>query len=516
MKVVADPQKLSDLLKPHDRSDSPGFAIGVAVEGRPVFRRGYGLASLDLPVLLTPTTRIRIGSTSKHFTALAVFLLGEKGKLSVDDSIRKHMPSLPDWAEPITLHQLMTHTSGMRCSLDLLSLTSDVMSKSDALPHAAQIALLEQLQSTNFAPGTDWSYCNGGYALLTRVIESLSGMSYGDFLREHIFAPAGMYDTMARPLDTDFVSGSATLHVRQPDGSYRRGLFGPEIGGEGNLISTVDDMLRWLIALRGRRLGSETTWDGMLRSGTVQGGDCGYAAGLVTNEWRGIETIFHTGGVVGGSSQMITVPSLELDVIVLANSSAVSAAALANQVLEACIEGLQEDRPSMSAGHLEAGNYLSAATGRFLSLKDVDGQVAIDLDGVAMPLRYDVDGTGWFQSNLMKGSFLKQNGKALEWHEFGATDLLELVGPPVGDVAAVVPGHYRSAEAGAEAEVRGDATLHIRTEFGRASYGLKRKGEFIWTLVSPSQGWIGTLERTDDAILLSTLRIRRLRFQKAA
>ena len=119
-----DPQALDELFAPFDTTSAPGFAVGVAINGVPLYRRGFGLANIELPVALSPHTRMRIGSTTKHFCALAVMLLQEEGKLSIDDSPRVVLPELPKVMDDVTLRQLMSHTSGMRDSLDLTFLTT--------------------------------------------------------------------------------------------------------------------------------------------------------------------------------------------------------------------------------------------------------------------------------------------------------------------------------------------------------------------------------------------------------
>jgi CubicO group peptidase (beta-lactamase class C family) len=513
MHVDVDSQKLDKLLECYDRKNTPGFVVGIAVTGAPVYRRGFGLANLDLPIVLTPTTRLRIGSTSKHFTALAIFLLAEDGKLSPDDSIRLHVPSLPAWADEITLHQLITHTSGIRCSLDVLSLTSGIMSTPIPLPHDDQIKLLTRLQSTNFEPGTSWCYCNGGYALLTKVIELRSGLAYGEFVRSRILYPAGMFETEARPLDTDFLPGSATMHLLEPNGSYRRGVFGPYIGGEGNLVSTVDDMLRWLGAMRRKTIGSGATWRYMLQSATIGDTDIGYAAGLTLNHWRGVDTISHSGHVVGGSSHMLTVPSHQLDVIVMSNTSAIDSVGIANVILDACIQGLEPDERSKS-GKLSTGNFLSAETGRFVSIVEKDGATAVDFDPVAIPVRFQSDGSGWVPSNMMSGALLKNAAGAIEWHECGTVDLLRPVEAVSDDGGAALAGDYASQELDAKATISAEGKLSIWTEAGCVRYRLRRKGTNLWTLVSEREGWIGTLERDGNCLLLSSLRTRRLRFEQ--
>lgn len=515
MKVTFDQAKLAEVLMPYDRGDAPGFAIGIAHGGVPLLRRGYGLASLDAPLTLTSSSRIRIGSTSKHFTVLAVLLLGEESKLSPDDSIRKHLGDLPDWAEAITIHHLITHTSGVRDSLDVMDLTSGVMGRSDAVPHAEQRALLRELTGTNFPPGTDWSYCNGGYVLLTELIERLSGMDYAAFVKQRIFDPVGLRDTAARAFDTDFLPGSAALHVAEPGGTWRRGIFGPEVGGEGNLVSSVDDLLRWLEAMRTRKVGSERTWTEMMRVGRVRGTEAGYAGGLVTSTWRGLKTLFHTGHVVGGNSQMLTLPELGLDVVVLANSSAVSAADIAFKALEACIEGLEPAPESASTPVLRPGRYLSPETGRFIALVEAGDSVALSFDPVTMPLRIEEDGRAWLQSNLMAGAWLKQDGEALEWQEFGFADRLEPRPPAPDATCAPVAGRYRCTEMEAEATIGTEGRLTLATAHGKARFTLIRKASDIWAVVSDRDGWTGTLEHREGAVLLSTLRTRRLPFRAA-
>lgn len=514
MKVTFDQAKLAEVLKPFERGDAPGFAIGIAHRGAPLLRRGYGLASLDAPLLLTSASRIRIGSTSKHFTVLGVLLLGEEGKLSPGDSIRKHLTDLPEWADAITIHHLITHTSGMRDSLDVLDLTSGIMGQSDALPHSEQRSLLRRLSGTNFAPGTDWSYCNGGYVLLTELIERLSGMDWGAFLKQRIFDPAGLHDTLPRPYDTDFLPGSAALHVAEPGGTFRRGIFGPEVCGEGGLVSSVDDLLRWLEAMREQRVGTTQTWAEMRRGGQVRGADSGYASGLVLGRWRGVKTLFHTGHVMGGNSQMLTLPDLKLDIVVLANTNGVSAADIAFKAAEACIEGLDSAPQSAATRVLRAGCYLSPETGRFIKLVEAGDSVAVDFEPVTMSLRIEEDGRGWLQANLMAGAWVKQDNEALEWHEFGAVDRLEPLAAADDASCRPIAGRYRCSEMEAEAAIDENGRLTITGAHGKAHFSLTRKTAAIWTIISARDGWTGTIEHRGETMLVSTLRTRRLAFQR--
>jgi CubicO group peptidase (beta-lactamase class C family) len=333
-KIHIDTAKLDALLSPFDRSDAPGFAVGVSVDGRPGYRRGVGMASVELPVVLSPTIRMRIGSTSKHFTVLAVMLLAEAGLLSIDDAPRRHLPELPDWADGMTLRQLRPHTSGMRDSLDLI-----LHSAGAGVPAAAdfQVKVLAALDSVNFTPGESWNYNNGGYVLLAEIVARVSGLSFADFLKTRIFQPIGMNDTMLRALDTDLVANSATLHLAAPAGGWTRGVFGVPIGGEGGIVSTVDDMLRWLAHMSAPVVGSLDTWRIMRTPVTTHG----YGLGLTMGSHRGLAIVHHAGAVMGGSSQMLKVVDPDLDIIVMTNGlGSLAVMKLVDGIIDACLPGL--------------------------------------------------------------------------------------------------------------------------------------------------------------------------------
>ncbi len=293
-------------------------------------------------------------------------LLAEEERLSIDESPRKVLPELPGWANAITLRQLMAHTSGMRDSLDLILHTAG---PGVAAAPDIHLRMLAALDSVNFAPGESWSYNNGGYALLTEIVARVSGQPLADFLRERIFEPVGMNDTLLRALDTDLVSNSATLHVPSPAGGYTRGVFGVPIGGEGGIVSTVDDMLMWLKNMSDPVVGSRETWQTMRTPLTSHG----YGLGLIAGRHRGLATVHHAGAVVGGSSQMIKLVDHQLDIIVMSNGlGGLELHNLVDAIIESCIPGLPppEDVPAEPI----TGIFYSAATGRRLALEAIEGK----------------------------------------------------------------------------------------------------------------------------------------------
>jgi D-aminopeptidase len=378
-----DTARIDAVLSPHDRSDRPGLAVGVAHRGRPLLRRGLGLASVELPVVLTPSTRLRVASVTKQFCALAVMLLAEDGKLSIDDSIRHHLPDLPPWAAPITLAQLMGHTSGMRCSIDLLFFLHGTAGR--AVGANVQREMLRGLGSVNFAPGSDFVYCNGGYTLLTELVERLADQPFGDFLRERVLQPVGMHDSLLRADDELCLPNTATQHRAIAGGGFARGHFGPPHDGAGGLVSTVDDMLRWMDHLRHPRVGTAATWAAMRTPLQLRdGASTGYGLGLMSGVHRGLRVLHHSGLVFGGTSQMIQVPDHELDIIVLANHGGIDSIGVAEQIIDACITGLP---PAPLAARLDVeGEFLDAERGRLVRLLSVDGTTQLEINGARLPL----------------------------------------------------------------------------------------------------------------------------------
>ena len=258
---------LEPLLQPWDRGDAPGLVIGVALDGAPAYQRGLGLASVELGVANTPATRMRIGSTSKHFAALAALLLVEEGKLDLDRPLRTWLPELSGAGGEPSLRQMAQHSSGLRDPFDLplLLLHGNLCTIAAA---GTGLELASRFTALNFPAGERMVYCNQNYHLLSLAIERVSGTPLSTFLQQRILAPLGMADTALLPSDMQMAPGLAALHVPQPDGSYRRGIYpSEELLGSGGMISTVGDMLKWLAHLRGgeKRVGSAASWQQMLQ-----------------------------------------------------------------------------------------------------------------------------------------------------------------------------------------------------------------------------------------------------------
>jgi CubicO group peptidase (beta-lactamase class C family) len=328
---------LEDIFKSAGSSQAPGLVVGVAHRGETLLRRGYGLASIEHGVANTPRTRMRLASVTKHFTCLAALLLAEDGKLDLDAPASKILPELPELSGMPTLRQFMTHTSGYRCFQELFYVGSGLSwhAKGDGL--ALQLAQTD----VSFAPGASQLYCNGGYELLSEAIARASGMSFEQFLKTRIFEPLGMVDTESVPSDMQIVPGLATFHLPTADGRWRRGITPLEDNrGAGAIVSTVDDMLRWLAHLRAPRhvVGNEDSWHQMTTVATLDNGQVTpYALGLNRHFYKGVEVLHHGGSLLGVGSQMVTVPAHQLDIIIMTNGALVNPVQMAWEVIDALL-----------------------------------------------------------------------------------------------------------------------------------------------------------------------------------
>ena len=192
-------------------SSTPGCAVGVAVGGKPVLLKAYGMADLEHDVRNTPDTIFEAGSVAKQFTAMAVQLLASDGKLSLDDPVRKYIPELPDYGKPLTIRHMLSHTSGLRDWGSVEGIAGWPRTTRE-YTHAHVLDIVSRQKSLNFDPGTKWSYSNTGFNLAAIIVSRVSGMSFAEFSKQRIFAPLGMTHTSWRDDHTRIVKGRAIAY----------------------------------------------------------------------------------------------------------------------------------------------------------------------------------------------------------------------------------------------------------------------------------------------------------------
>lgn len=519
--ATLDPKKIDEIFSTIDQCQLPGAAVAVAIGGVPVYRKGFGLANLELPVALSPSMRMRIGSTTKHFTSLAYMLLCEEGRAGIDDEIGKYIPELHEISRHVTMRQLMGHTSGIR---DVFSVTMYFHGTGRLVTDKQLLAYYETIDDVDFQPGTHWSYNNGGYMLLSTAIERITGEPLEDVLRKRIFEPVGMYDTLLRRWDSDFTPNSATLHMVNRQGRYSRDYMGMEISGAGGMVSSMDDMLRWLKHMDAPFVGSVETWKTMTAPHRLTSGvSTGYGLGLMSIPYRGIETLSHGGGVMGGNSQTIKVPSAKLDISIAVNRADLNAADLAFKIIDACVEGLDPE-PEEGAAEKRSAVYVSPGSGRVVELSVKKDVQLLSYDGSpALPVKADASGLLQLpeQMRFMQTSFRPGDGFGV-FAEFGAEDVVAEAAPDREGKLGARVGDYGADTVGVVAEVSDGeqgARLAFKGRYGNAEYELKPLTETVWraSWLGPFPGLtaIVTFDPDGQGFDFTVTRMKHMRFVRA-
>jgi N-acyl-D-amino-acid deacylase len=340
--------RVDSVFAEYDRADSPGCALGIYSDGQLAYARGYGMAHLEHGVPITPRTLFDIGSTSKQFAAAALVLLEQDGALSLDDDVRRFVPELPAYGRPITLRQLLTHTSGLRDYIGILTLGGarydDVVTNEDALN-----AIVRQ-RALNFAPGDEYLYSNSGYFLISVIVERVTGMSLRDFARARLFDPLGMRHSHFLGGYDDVVIGRAAAYSPRRSGAavdvaaagaaaWRFDMPRWLQTGDGAVFTNVEELLLWDRNFYSPSLGGQEFLTSLHTRGVLTDGDTlGYALGLQLGRYRGERTVAHGGSWGGYRAELLRFPERRTSVAVLCNVSTAAAPALARRVADIVLE----------------------------------------------------------------------------------------------------------------------------------------------------------------------------------
>ena len=360
------------------RPGAPGCALGVYRDGKMLYTRGYGLASIADTAPITSKTIFDIGSSGKQFTAASVILLAQQGKLSLDDDVRRFIPELPRYQKPITIRHLLHHTSGLRDYIGLLTLGgADISGRTTAKDALDAIARQKAL---NFDPGSEFLYSNSGYFLLSQIVERASGKSMRAYADENLFRPLGMTSTHYRTDHSVPLPGLAMAYSPGPGGVWRVDMSKWEQAGDGAVFTTVEDLLRWDNNFYAPKVGGQRLLEELHRTGKLENGSpLTYAAGLRVDEFRGLRQVSHGGAWGGYRAELVRFPEQKLSVAALCNVGNAGPSALARTVASIYLadrmsaEAVQASatppaaRPvvTLTDAQLQqwAGNYISTANG---------------------------------------------------------------------------------------------------------------------------------------------------------
>jgi len=312
----------------------PGCAVAVGRDGRAVLSRAYGMSDLEHNVANTPETVFEAGSVAKQFTAAAVVLLAQQGRLSLNDPVRRYVPEVPDFGTPVLIRHLLNHTSGLR-DWGTVEEVAGWPRGTRTYTHAHVLDIVSRQRALNFPPGSQYLYSNTGYNLLAIVVERVSGMPFARFTREQIFLPLGMEQTQWRDDYTRVVKGRAVAYAIGDDSMPHQQMPFENVHGNGGLLTTVGDLLRWNENFVSGRVGGRAMTDELQRQGVLTGGRrIEYAEGLVVTRYRDAAEVSHSGATAGYRAWLARYPGQRLSVAVLCNAAQASPGGLGHAVAD--------------------------------------------------------------------------------------------------------------------------------------------------------------------------------------
>jgi CubicO group peptidase (beta-lactamase class C family) len=515
--------------------NSPGAVIAVVQNGKIIYSQGYGAANLEYGVPNTPATVFHLASVSKQFTAFAIYLLAQDGKLSLDDDVRKYVPKLHDFGKVITIRQLLHHTSGVRDQWNLLALAGWRLD--DEITDDDVARLLFQQTELNFAPGDQFLYSNSGYTLLAMVVKQVSGKTLPEFARERIFDPLGMSHTHFQDNYGVVVKDRAYSYGRPPDGKYQYVALTYSTVGPSSLFSTVGDLARWDENFYTGEVGGPALLAHMQEKGKLNTGkEINYASGLSIGKYRGLRTVEHAGGDAAYRTNILRFPDQHFSVVVLANAGDLNPTALSFRIADIYLKDLLQPTPDKPAFgdkpevvvdpkvldayvgdyELRPGFIISFSKDNDHLVERATGQSSFPMYAVsntAFRLRVvpaevvfdDVTGGGKAQNAI-----LHQNGASLPLRRIAITK-------PTADRLKAYEGQYYSAELG----VIYDVSVHddvLKVHYPRGELDLQPVGIDAFAAAFP----IGSLKFVcaDDgkcnALSIDDGRVKELRFVKVS
>jgi CubicO group peptidase (beta-lactamase class C family) len=355
---TSDPRKFSTavdrLFKERITQNTPGAAVVVTKKGEPIFKQCYGLADVEHNIPITSKTMFNLASVAKQFTAFSILLLEKERKVNLEDDIHTFLPDLPDYSKTVTIRNLLNHTSGIweyystlvyYCGYDL----------DDHFTLDEDMELLKQQKELLFEPGSRWNYCNANYLLLAQVVEKITGVSFQEWTKSHIFEPLGMKNSFFMKNSSQIIMGKAEPYKKVKDKLIKDS--GPWVNavGMGYLFTNIEDMILWMDNFRTMKVGGEDIISKMFQKTKLNdGSESFYGYGLGVSTRSGKQIIGHSGQTAGYKTAMLYCPELELGITVLANERSIDSEGLGNTIFD------------LYLGKIEATETISSKKQEFL------------------------------------------------------------------------------------------------------------------------------------------------------
>jgi len=368
-------KKIDEIFRSYN-SNTPGCAVAVMRKGELVFKKGYGMATLEYNVPITSSTIFHIASESKQYVALCMLLLEQQGKLSLDDDIRKYLDFVPDFGKKITIKHLIYHTSGLRDQWQLLANAGWQLD--DVITQEQVIKLVSKQKALNFPPGEEMLYCNTGYTLMAEIVKKTSGLSLRRFCDSFIFKPLGMNDTHFHDDYREIVKNRAYSYNPKSPAGYQNAVLSYSIVGATSLFTTVEDEIKWLHNYETGQVGGKALIEKMYQTGVLNDGKkLNYAFAISIDDYKGWKIIGHGGGDAGFRTYACRLPDLDLGIVVFSNNGSANPSFFCRQIADLFLTPKQV--PETPKGNPIDTNFLKRLEGKYYSQRGL--ALNFDYDG---------------------------------------------------------------------------------------------------------------------------------------
>lgn len=318
--IVPAPAPADALFREFDRDDAPGIMIGVAREGRPLYTRAFGMADIQHKSAMTMDHTINAGSVSKHFTAFAVALLVQQGKIALDADARTYLPDFPQFSRVITVRHLLHHTSGLRDHYPLFEVAGQSIRNENSRQQTWN--LVRRQMTLNFEPGTEYQYSNTNYVALAELVARVSGKTFREFMLDNVFAPLQMQNSSIYDDASQEIPRIAESYSRNEDGSWRRFPRRGNYVGSTGLHTTAEDLLKWTRSWTQTTAGAKPVLERFLQMGSLDDGrPINYGFGLTKEYFKCGTALVHDGADAGNRALLSYFPEADLTIAILANAA---------------------------------------------------------------------------------------------------------------------------------------------------------------------------------------------------
>ena len=392
--------KIDSLFISWNESNHPGGAVGIMQNGKVIFSKAYGLASLEYGILNTTETLFNTASVSKQFTAMGIVRLHEKGLLNIDDDIRKYLPDMPDFGHPITIRHMLHHTSGMRSLHAMLSLAG--WRDDDSRTNADLYRFMLNQKELNFVPGEEYLYCNTGYILMAEIIEKVTNETFTKWIKDNVFEPLGMNHTYVEDRYDRVVPNNATSYYGSKENFFRAVEYWGYVGS-GNMHSTTTDLLNWLQNFSTPKEGWSSAFEMLQTTHKLNdGSENNYAYGVILGEVNGYQRIRHGGSIGGFRASISTYPEEQLSVAILTNFSSANPGQKENQIVNMFLPNKNKNITDVN----ESEESFSTISMSEDELKQFEGMYWYDKDNYARKIYFKNDSLRYFRSESSENALV--------------------------------------------------------------------------------------------------------------